>query len=1327
MKKRVRIYKSPTGEGQFLNKTAQFLRKAQMGGTPDVEDLSYPGQGQAQQQQPDENQLASLVMQDISNSRPKEEIVVKLVNIYGKDPMEASSFVDQMYQYIEQQSAEQKDADDEEEDEEDADANLAAKVEEEAQAPAEEDFYGDDSNNDMANQVADEDDEVDDDDSDVASQVVARRGGYVMRADEGMEIQNQHPITFPGVEAYLPANMADMLSGGYDVATGQVWQKPQFEAPETADDSGMSYGHMEPGATDMAQMNDEEAGEGIAEEENTDESEFRRGGAYKKGKTAYVNSVLKLVKKQMGGDQEENNPKDIGKKSDQADPIGSNLRKGILENYIGTLKNQSQMAVAKEEAEQAYDQMMQQQMRDQMMQPVQQYPVEEEGSLDEAQFGGFFRRRRMNDEEGVNDQRGLFNRQPRQPRLPRGFNQGYPPIESMDVRRSGIFGRPKEYSVKFGPMPSVMPGYGVPGVGPGFYGYGYTGTKKTPARKIVEDQAVYVNSQANKDVAAVTPGNEATNKDVKVEEKKNETPTETTTSSTTVTQTPTETKVVETVNSSDTAKEKQADKDQEKAQKDVNTQKRAAGLYTYPGKSAVYKKEGSTWYIDPSGTGTNFQKITTNTTDRVKALEASAVAYVAPKAKAPVVVPKQVRPDLVADNTRVAPRVQPINIPKVDLTIKPQQKSTFDMNTIMAQSKDPFAFMKATQIKDPKEKAAAMQKIVYPWMREEGGIVDDPFTDEYGTLQRFVYGGDEDPSLSYIDQSDIDYSDSVDTTDPYFQRGGLIRSLVPANLGSGQYVTKYMGAHNAVGQQIPGYLGKNAQIKSIDVHKTGWLTNRPKKYSITFGQESSDPRKQNLITLNEPGKERDKGSKSSSTAPKGSQALSEKEIARGERQAGRQRPMFTGRRYEKDFEEYELTPEEQKRVDENEARYQANVAKYHKDKANAANIIDQMFNPQAQKPGMTQNQIQDFQQMITNPSGVPSYAESPQPTRSSQAVSTGSYAQSTPSAGVNRTPEQWKEDYLAGKIEQSQRSKDGITYIKSSGEPITDQDFENYKNERALEEQYGADYVPRNPNLGPASDSYESYMDFVNSGMPLEEGMTRDVMTRDEYKAAYGHYAYGGALRKFIPQALLGADTPVVYTNNPAMQGVSEVDLVSLNPGIQGLQGGLDWSSIAPQGNLDATYKGPQQEEIKVGPGAHQIAQTYEPEGDVTYDFKTKRQMSNAAVQGSLLTGNALAKGTLGFIDRMQNKKKEKEMYKNLTADNLYATDPSRDRGDYDTNTGLYRPNDMGQTWNSRSKQMGGQNDYLNEDPDYVDGDEVYMTDEQIQDYLARGGQIEYL
>ena len=238
----------------------------------------------------------------------------------------------------------------------------------------------------------------------------------------------------------------------------------------------------------------------------------------------------------------------------------------------------------------------------------------------------------------------------------------------------------------------------------------------------------------------------------------------------------------------------------------------------------------------------------------------------------------------------------------------------------------------------------------------------------------------------------------------------------------------------------------------------------------------------------------------------------------------------------------------------------------------------------------------------------------------------------------------------------------------------------------------------------------------------------KGMRSQNEFSQGNPHtstqYRDGGDLRKFMPKALYGTETPVSYTDNPAMEDIHKDNLISLPVSNNALGYVPDAAGPGYSGyNADASGDG-----IPDYLGAQTTSMnTNNPQEDITYDFKTKRNMSNADVQGSLLAGNAAAKGALGMVDRFQNKKNQKEMYKNLTADNIYGADTSRDRGDYDSNSGLYRPDEMGQTWNSRSKQMGGQNDYLNEDPDYVEGDELDMTDEEIQDYLAKGGEIEYL
>jgi hypothetical protein len=1258
MKKRVRIYKDPNGEGQVINKAAQFLRKAQMGGTPSIDDLSYQGAGQAQSQQVSDDELASLVMQDISNSRPKEEIVVKLVNMYGKEPMEASSFVDQMYAYLEQQSQEEKEMDDEEEEEEEVTSELPENAEEEVVQPNADDFYGDDVNNDISTDIAYEEEE-DVDDTEVVSDLIMRYGGYP-KAQEGFEIDNQYPVYFPGIEAYAPENVPNMLLDQYDVATGQLFDDQVFDAEQ-----------------------------------------YKKGGTYKKDKRQYVNSVLNLVKKQLGG---QDSKEDIAQKSNQTDPTGSGLRKTILDNYIGTLKNQSDLAVAKEQAEQQFDQMMQQQMYNL---PMNNF--DESQTIEEAQFGGLFRRRRDNQFDGG---RGLFNRQPK---LPRGMGY-YPPIESLDVRRTGIFGRPKEYSINFGAMP-VMPGMEAQGYGPGFYGYGYAGPVKSPAKKIVEDQAVYVEDESDKDVAETT-------------EKEATTTTTPTTESTSSESTETTSKVEgdePTQQNQTTTSSRPKDSTKGSTQsKMIGVPEDVKRLYTQDRPDATYFEKDGKWYIAP-----NYKNEAEGKEEIIEITDPERIKKI-----------KNFKPDQSLYNQGLPGYSQgfhrdqygnwimlpgngseyKVTNPKVLKQLNAGQgkkavygtissnpgyyyRKTNDGNYVKYKGDPKNHHSKSKPIKaitkknDPKAwqyvhdnihgggalnfknkkvtSAPSVKKSGYIdpskkeyktmtpeernrntllglqnslGVKEYGGTVDNPFSDPYGNLQRFVYGGNEDPSLAYITQDDIDDVYSKDTTEAYFQDGGYtypnmlpgFGNLFPANLAP-QYYTQFMGARNAQGQATLPMLGANANIKSIDVKKSG-LLGRPKKYSITFGHQTSDPTKQNIIKINEPAQAQ---SDAGTTSSMGSNELSRREMARGERMAGRQRPMFTSRKYESEWEDPMPLPPGTQSVDDT----------YTKKLEDAKQAFN-MYN--TGKVPNTQADVKAFQQSVSNPTGL--------------------------------------------------------------------NDFENRPN-RQLVMPDNDSYVQRSAESGPSGRDYESYVDFYNSGYPLREGYTREpMMTKDEYEK-HRYFEDGGALQNFLLRAQFGGTNPVVYTNNPAMAGVSDAEMIALNPGIQGLEPSIAANimntSDLLQTNMPVRDQSNDPEEMIVqGQQSHQIKKTYEPEGDVTLDFKTKAAVDP---QAYLLAGNAAAKGALGMIDRFQNRRREREMYNNLTSDNLYAGDTSRDRGDYDTNSGLYRPDEMGQTWNSRSKQFGGQNDYLNEDPDYVDGDEVYMTEDQIQDFLARGGEIEYI
>ena len=67
-------------------------------------------------------------------------------------------------------------------------------------------------------------------------------------------------------------------------------------------------------------------------------------------------------------------------------------------------------------------------------------------------------------------------------------------------------------------------------------------------------------------------------------------------------------------------------------------------------------------------------------------------------------------------------------------------------------------------------------------LQQMGGFISNPGQDQFGNLQKFVYGGNEMDQMFLedlyqppINQSDLDYTNSKDTTDAFFRHGGLHR------------------------------------------------------------------------------------------------------------------------------------------------------------------------------------------------------------------------------------------------------------------------------------------------------------------------------------------------------------------------------------------------------------------------------------------------------------------------------------------------------------------------------------------------------------------------
>lgn len=1010
-----------------MEKRRVRVYKAQEGGQPSADMLGYPGSQEQQQQsnqgQMSEDMLMQSIMLDISKDVPEASIMGKLVNILGLDIQSAKQYVEAAYTMLESQM----------EDEATDEVETPEKAAEEVMT---ETLVEDKPMSKIKNHIdLVEDGDDSEDDTDLDDENMVKYGG-MPRADEGMEVEDpnaqettqdwgeeNYPITFPGLESYIPSNFGDMYG---NPAAEIAWQAPDDQLQEEQQQ-------------EQVQDNEESYSDPVV-----DPSEFRMGGF--KNKKSYVLSVLKLVKKQMGGGDEET-------ESANADFSGDDFRKGRLSAFLGSVKSEGNLTLAKKQAEEAYDNQMamyQQQMQQSQQPDLNQFIPQDEMGMDQAQYGGSPRQERKAMRK--------LNRAMRN--VPQGIGS-MGALTKFDVRRSGVFGGPKEYSMEFDPSPLVQLAYNP--MLSSMYGYGArTKVTRTPARVKTEYIRNVVNNEAIKEVAKSTPDSTATSK---------------------ATDTP------------------------------VNTSTTANSLDIRAGMLAD---------LYPNG----------------------------------------------------IPAVNSVNVSNSSLSSTPPNIGETHSAYLLRTIGNP-GYMANTDIWDGTQ---------FVKTKEFGGSTNSSSVNEYGDLQKFMGGGDEDPSIPSLTEADMYGTDSKDTTDAYMpqaQYGGygrqLIQNYFPANLSQRRtYSQLTKGPYNSkTGEafsSIPGF-NPNAVIKDIKVTKKG-VFGRPKQYSVTYNNNPSGRPEDRLLAHSQlipstPAKEEIRslfGNKEQGTNLDPWARSDQRKNDRWEAQRKRQG-------YVEDTGETPMSNEEYMKL------YKANLP-----------------------------------------------------------VSNTDYMQ------------KYNADKMANK---------------------------------ALEDKREAEYMQH------YNETRNPYLHDPNS-VNIPRQMATDELTEDGLPTDY--YAYGGAYD--LPEALLGAENPVSLENNPANG---------------------DLEPMKPLGTENAMKElRAQSEERNKG--------AYQPdEYTVDYDAKTKRYGDN---QADILTFNAGVRGVTGMIDRAKSKKQEAAMYDNMNADNLYASDPSRDRGDYDTNSGLYRPNEQGQMWNSRSKQYGGP---IYEDGGYVEGSEVFMDDDELNEFLANGGEVEYI
>jgi len=1273
--------------------------KYQLGGVPDVSEMGYPGSNSEEKKDLSQDELVNIISNDLNNDIDEQQIAFKLANFYDVDPMEAINLVSQVKNYLTEQNGSDYEYDFDEEEDEDKVVEEEVVEEEPYESQEEVDAAEDTQNNSfVSDMLLNEDEEEDDDDEEKYGGQMAYGGLY--KAQDGEEVEDvdteiqqndqvTYPfnptapgIVFPEIETYLPYNMADMLNGKVDPATG------------------MYYNHY--ASKDINQNSEyEDEDNSEEEEEESDVSseyaldappEMKMGGNYKRNKKVYVNSILKLAKKAEGGEE---------KKSDEdpeaGDPTGKKIRKQKLNNFISSLKKETEMFNLKQQAEQEYDQMMQQQQQPQNNMMRRGGPA---GSRDPKVVRGNELRYRANQlKDFITGQ----NRRDREDNIDYFNVNDYPTttFEAGDYNKDGYVD-----AMDFASSPEQLKlrnnttnqnqvfSSTEPKIGQTYDDWWVTSTGETPGFKPdnrkwngkdwVSRAEYYGNSDYGNNVSY---GNPSYSIDVR--------------KSNWLTGKPSKYKIdfygysplvdIANGNNPGVVSQKPVVKSSQ------STVSSTVATTINKSQSTDLPKQGT---LLPHGfftTDANSDKIPDY-------LQPGKFSTLPTGPSKEVITQATVNPNAPVANATVTntPIISSVYKPEVKRNSSPTLIEIKKNKVIIPENPIPkftTTNKKKTTTKKTKKKSdyyyrdpSFMERLgrFFDPNLENGGFVDSENPDLY----EFNQGG-YDPT-----QQDMDYSNSIDTTDPYFQRGGGVRKFIE-NYFPGNILSPQRTYRNEIQRVYDPRTGKTVampidmgRLSSVDVQKSRFWSGKPKKYTMYFNGSTGKPVTTSNNVSSQSGRDR-----FCSDYPNSPRC---KDYKQNNNQNNNQRSNVDG-----------LSLKSKIAIRKGELG----------NKINNWKLKMQGLDEYGNRPGDNQGAIYNDGRLTKDregnwydrnnavipgkksPSEVPGYYDNNQ------------INPNEPMSNVEMLKKQ-------GKI-WDEKSNRWVDLDLESQMPILPTGNINKK--------------PNTSNLPTPTIPFSS--DFlINTSGPRNTEMQ-----------------YGGNLDMFIPRAQNGSQTPMSLgecpmgsTKNAAGDCVDFMGKV-VKKRSTGSDFGNNTQDIKQPGVIDKNYTNPLTGEkpgvIKDKSGNLQINEDKPSFNDMyAVDVENKKDLAFGANadtsknEARLALFNTGVDVLDGIRKNAESRKRENEMYENLSSNNLYASDPSRDRGDYDTNSGLFRPNEMGQKRDGRSAQYGGYIDeeeyydpYTEEDEEdeltYAEGGEkiTYMSEDQIRAFMAEGGQVEFL
>ena len=146
--------------------------------------------------------------------------------------------------------------------------------------------------------------------------------------------------------------------------------------------------------------------------------------------------------------------------------------------------------------------------------------------------------------------------------------------------------------------------------------------------------------------------------------------------------------------------------------------------------------------------------------------------------------------------------------------------------------------------------------------------------------------------------------------------------------------------------------------------------------------------------------------------------------------------------------------------------------------------------------------------------------------------------------------------------------------------------------------------------------------------------------------------------------------------------------------------------------------QGPQ---VQYDPTKDRSKQQFSVEGD----FKRKwKGVGETVGQWAIPAVNKLS----SMLEQKDYKKAKKKLEESMLADNTFMTSPlnAKNRGDYDPNSGMFRPDQMVPVQFPGYAQWGGFNT-MAMGGSYEEGEELDLSPEEIEELRQQGYEIEYL